>query len=156
MEHGGAMRLILSHALHTNIRRYLENAFPNEAGGFLIGKLDGGSDDRIVTEIRYVENIFETEEQYHRYLMDEGAFQAAEDHADERGLVLMGYFHSHPNSPAIPSEFDRVHALPNFVYLIVSVQDGQAVESLIWLLADDRSRFNPVAFEEKSTAIPGG
>jgi proteasome lid subunit RPN8/RPN11 len=67
----------------------------------------------------------------------------------------MGYFHSHPNSPAIPSEFDRVHALPNFVYLIVSVHDGQVVESLVWLLAEDRSRFSPVAFEGKSTVIPG-
>jgi proteasome lid subunit RPN8/RPN11 len=156
MEHIEAMKLILPHVTHKDVQRYLENAFPNEAGGFLIGKLDGGSDVRVVTEIRYVENVFETEEQYHRYLMDEGAFQAAEDYADEHGLVLMGYFHSHPNSPAIPSEFDRVHALPNFVYLIVSVQDGQAVESLVWLLADDRSRFNPVAFEEKSIIIPGG
>jgi proteasome lid subunit RPN8/RPN11 len=156
MEHVGAMKLILPHVLHTNVRRHLEKAFPNEAGGFLIGKFDGESDDRVVTEIRYVDNVFETEEQYHRYVMDEGAFQAAEDYADERGLVLMGYFHSHPNSPAIPSEFDRVHALPNFVYLIVSVQDGRAVESLAWLLADDRSRFDPVAFEEKRSVIPGG
>jgi proteasome lid subunit RPN8/RPN11 len=156
MEHVGAMKLILPHVLHTDIRRYLENAFPNEAGGFLIGELDSGSDARVMTEIRYVDNVFETEEQYHRYLMDAGAFQAAEDYADERGLVLMGYFHSHPNSPAIPSEFDRVHALPNFAYLIVSVQDGRAEESLVWLLADDRSRFDPVAFEEKSTVIPGG
>jgi proteasome lid subunit RPN8/RPN11 len=156
MEHVGAMKLILPHVLHANVRRYLERAFPNEAGGFLIGKFDGESDDRVVTEIRYVDNVFETEERYHRYLMDEGAFQAAEDYADERGLVLMGYFHSHPNSPAIPSEFDRIHALPNFAYLIVSVQDGQAAESLVWLLADDRSRFNPVAFEEKSTVVPGG
>jgi proteasome lid subunit RPN8/RPN11 len=156
MEHVGAMKLILPHVLHTDVRRYLETAFPNEAGGFLIGAFDGGSDVRVVTEIRYVDNVFETEEQYHRYLMDEGAFQAAEDYADERGLVLMGYFHSHPNSPAIPSEFDRVHALPNFVYLIVSVQDGRAAESLVWALADDRSRFDPVVLEEKSTVIPGG
>jgi proteasome lid subunit RPN8/RPN11 len=150
------MKLILPHGLHTDVRRYLENAFPNEAGGFLIGKLDGGSEVRAVTEMRYVDNIFETEEQYHRYLMDEGAFQAAEDYADDHGLVLIGYFHSHPNSPAIPSEFDRVHALPNFVYLIVSVRDGRAAESLAWLLVDDRSRFDPVAFEDKSTVISGG
>ena len=146
------MKLVISQALHTGIQRYLEKAFPNEAGGFLIGTFDGeDGENRVVTETRFVENIFETEEQYHRYLMEDGAFQKAEDYADDHDLALIGYFHSHPDSPAIPSEFDRVHALPNFIYLILSVQEGQAVDSLIWILADDRSRFNPVAF----AVIPG-
>jgi proteasome lid subunit RPN8/RPN11 len=138
------VKLILSETHHAAIQRYLESAFPNEGGGFLIGTTDG--DARVVTETRFVDNIFASEEQYHRYLMENGAFQAAEDDADAHGLSLIGYFHSHPNSPAIPSEFDRVHALPNFIYLILSVQEGQAVDSLVWLLADDRSRFDPVAF----------
>lgn len=147
------MKLIIPDALHEGLQRYLEGAFPNEAGGFLIGTVDG--DTRTVTETRFVENIFATEEQYHRYLMENGAFQAAEDDADARGLTLIGYFHSHPNSPAIPSEFDRVHALPHFIYLILSVQQRRAVDSLVWLLADDRSRFVPVAFEETSTIAQG-
>ncbi len=138
------MKLILPEIHHAAIQHYLESVFPNEGGGFLIGTADG--DARMVTETRYVDNIFASEEQYHRYLMENGAFQAAEDDADARGLSLIGYFHSHPNSPAIPSEFDRVHALPNFIYLILSVQEGQAVDSLVWLLANDRSQFEPVAF----------
>jgi proteasome lid subunit RPN8/RPN11 len=97
-----------------------------------------------VLECRPVSNVFETEEQYHRYLMEEGAFQAAEDYADAHGLALVGYFHSHPDSPAVPSEFDRVHALPNFLYLILSVQQGRAVDSRGWLLADSRDRFQAV------------
>jgi proteasome lid subunit RPN8/RPN11 len=148
------MKLVIPQTLHTGIQRYLESAFPNEGGGFLIGAAD--HEDRIVTETRFVENIFETEEQYHRYLMDSGAFQAAEDYADANGFTLIGYFHSHPNSPAIPSEFDRAHALPNFIYLILSVQEGRADHSLVWLLADDRNRFVPVAFEEKSNVVQGG
>lgn len=140
------MKLVIPPSLHADVQRYLEGAFPNEGGGFLIGKFDG--EDRVVTETRFVENIFATEEQYHRYLMEEGAFQAAEDYADEHGLTLVGYFHSHPDSPAIPSEFDRVHALPNFIYLILSVQTGQAVDSRVWILTDDRSRFEPVALAE--------
>jgi proteasome lid subunit RPN8/RPN11 len=140
------VKLVIPPTLHSEIQRHLEKAFPNEGGGFLIGSITG--DDRFVTEIRAVENIFETEEQYHRYLMEDGAFQAAEDYADENDLTLIGYFHSHPNSPAIPSEYDRVHALPNFIYLILSVQRGRAAESLVWILADDRSRFDPAALEE--------
>lgn len=131
--------------LHQQVRDYLEGTFPNEGGGFLIGEFDGTN--RAVTELRFVENVFETEEQYHRYLMQDGAFQQAEDDADDRGLSLIGYFHSHPDSPAIPSEFDRVHALPNFIYLIVSVRAGSAAESRVWQLAEDRSRFDEITLK---------
>jgi proteasome lid subunit RPN8/RPN11 len=139
-------KLILPAHIHAQIQHYLEETFPNEGGGFLIGKLDAGN--RTVTETRFEENRFESEEQYHRYLMETGAFQAAEDYADEQGLALVGYFHSHPNHPAIPSEFDRVHALPNFIYLIVSVRKGQAAESKVWELAQSRERFESVPLEE--------
>ena len=65
-----------------------------------------------------------------------------EDAAEDRGLTLVGYYHSHPDSPAIPSIFDRDHALPNFVYIITQVQDGQAVDMRVWRLKDDRSDFD--------------
>lgn len=141
------MALILSTELHAAIRNHLEGTFPNEGGGFLIGQVANG--DQIVTETRFEENTFPSEEQYHRYLMEKGAFQMAEDYADSKGLALLGYFHSHPNHPAVPSEFDRIHALPNFIYLIVSVQGGQAAESLAWQLTDNRDSFMAVALEEK-------
>lgn len=137
--------LQISANLHDGLRQYLERGFPNEAGGFLIGTQSGQT--RTVTETRFVENTFETEEQYHRYLMEEGAYEAAEDYADANGLVLVGYFHSHPDHPAIPSEFDRVHAWPNFVYLIVSVRSGAAAESRAWHLVDDRTEFHEMDIE---------
>ena len=138
------MNFAINDDLHQQVRTYLEGTFPNEGGGFLIG--EWAADGRTVTELRFVENIFDTEEQYHRYLMEEGAFQQAEDYADEKGLALVGYFHSHPDSPAIPSEYDRVHALPNFIYLIVSVRGGSAAESRVWLLAEDRTKFDELTF----------
>lgn len=142
------MKLIIPTTLHSEVKSHLVGTFPNEGGGFLIGRTI--KDRWKVEEVRCVENIFDTEEQYHRYLMEEGAFQAAEDYADERGLTLIGYFHSHPNSPAIPSEYDRVHALPNFVYLILSVQTEGVAESLAWVLEADRSKFMSVEFEEQN------
>lgn len=140
------MKLTLTQSIHQEIKTHLESTFPNEGGGFLIGRYEG--DSRVVTEIRVVENVFDTEEQYHRYLMEDGAFQQAEDYADEQGLALVGYFHSHPDSPAIPSEYDRVHALPNFIYLILSVQEAKAVDSRVWVLADDRSHFETITLEK--------
>jgi proteasome lid subunit RPN8/RPN11 len=139
--------LIIPAKVHQEVRRHLEGTFPNEGGGFLIGRLE--NETVIVTEARFVENVFETEEQYHRYLMQDGAYIEAEDYADSVGLALVGYFHSHPNHPAIPSEFDRVHALPNFLYLIVSVREGQAAESNAWKLVNTRERFEAVTLEEK-------
>ena len=140
------MTLVIPDKLHEKLRTYLEGAYPNEGGGFLIGEIDG--ERRTVTETRFVENVFETEEQYHRYLMEDGAYWEAEDYADEHGLSLVGYFHSHPNHPAIPSEFDRVHALPNFIYLIVSVCEGRAAESLAWILAPNRGNFNAINLQD--------
>jgi proteasome lid subunit RPN8/RPN11 len=65
-----------------------------------------------------------------------------EDEADAKGLTLVGYYHSHPDSPAIPSIYDRDHALPNFVYIITSVVQGKAVEMHVWRLRPDRSQFD--------------
>lgn len=134
------MELIIKASDYQTITTHLESTYPNEGGGFLIGHLNG--DVRTVTEVHPVQNVFATEEQFHRFLAEDGAFQRLEDDADARGLTLIGYFHSHPDSPAIPSEFDRVHALPFFAYLIVYVQDGQAVEGLLWELKSDRSAFD--------------
>jgi proteasome lid subunit RPN8/RPN11 len=97
-----------------------------------------------------VENTFETEEQYHRYAMTPQNWASMEDEADARGLTLVGYYHSHPNAPAIPSEFDRVHALPHFVYIITSVNDGEAVDQKVWLLRDDRSKFDEAVLDVTS------
>lgn len=133
------MKLTLSNALHEQIVRHLQAAYPNEGGGFLVGTLDG--DERAITEIHSVENVFAEEEQFHRFMAETGAYQQIEDDADARGLALLGYYHSHPNAPAIPSEFDRVHAWPFFAYIIVSVRDGAAAETRLWQLAEDRSAF---------------
>ncbi len=134
------MKIVISDALHKQIRTHLESTFPNEGGGFLVGNLN--SAQRIIEEVHPVENIFEKEEQFHRFLAETGAFQRIEDDADARGLSLLGYYHSHPDSPAVPSEFDRVHAWPFFAYLIVSVRSGKAAESRLWELSEDRTKFN--------------
>ena len=105
-----------------------------------MGDLNAGS--VIVREVYPIQNVFETEEQYHRYAMTPADWMRLEDEADSRGLTLIGYYHSHPDHPAVPSEFDRVHALPNFRYLITSIRQGKAAEMRAWQLSEDRSRFD--------------
>ncbi len=134
------MTIRLSPALQMRIHTHLQQAYPNEGGGFLLGNVDGGR--IVVVETRPVENVFAAEEQYHRYAMTPQDWTRLEDEADARGLSLLGYYHSHPDSPPIPSAYDREHALPNFVYIIVGVQHGQAVETRAWRLGENRSAFD--------------
>jgi proteasome lid subunit RPN8/RPN11 len=134
------MKVSIKKTLQNEIFKHLESSYPNEGGGFLLGT--SSSDTVEVSEIIQIKNVFEAEEQYHRYAMTPQDWMKLEDEADERGLTLVGYFHSHPDSPAIPSIFDRDHALPHFTYLITQVNEAKAVEMLAWRLRDDRSQFD--------------
>lgn len=134
------MHIILGADLQRRIFQQLEAGYPNEAGGFLLGQAAG--DAVTISDCIPIENTFAAEEQYHRYAMTPQDWMRLEDEADARGLALVGYYHSHPDSPAIPSEYDRVHALPNFVYLITSVMAARAVDMRAWRLRPDRARFD--------------
>jgi len=134
------MDVVLTAALQQKIMRHLEAAYPNEGGGFLLGH---GAPDRVdIADIVPVENVFEAEEQYHRYAMTPLDWAKLEDEADARGLTLVGYFHSHPDSVAIPSIYDRDHALPNFTYIITQANEAKAVDMRVWRLRDARDQFD--------------
>jgi proteasome lid subunit RPN8/RPN11 len=134
------MQVVLKSALQNRIFEQMEAHYPNECGGFLLGAIDGSI--ILIEDTAQIENVFAAEEQYHRYAMTPQDWARLEDEADERGLTLVGYYHSHPDSPAIPSVYDRDHALPNFTYIITSVEKGKAVDMRVWRLRDDRSQFD--------------
>lgn len=137
------MTVFLSKTLQSKIFEQLQAAYPNEGGGFLLGTSAG--DNTTIHDVIHITNVFAEEEQHHRYAMTPQDWARLEDQADERGLTLVGYFHSHPDSPAIPSIYDRDHALPNFTYIITSVVEGKAVDVKVWKLRLDRSEFDPLA-----------
>ncbi len=139
------MAVQLSAAVQAEIYAQMQSTYPNEGGGFLFGTHSQGS--TVIRAITQVENVFETEEQYHRYAMRPQDWMRLEDEAEARGLSLVGYYHSHPDSPAMPSLYDRDHALPHFVYIITSVMQGRAVEMRVWTLRDDRSQFDAETLE---------
>ena len=116
-----------------------ESAYPDEGAGLLLGRADG--DTRRVIAILEMTNARKKSARRSRYLIIPQDMLGAEREASRRGLDVLGVFHSHPNHPSRPSEFDREWALPWFSYLITSVQDGLAMQSLSWRLQDDRSEF---------------
>ena len=94
-------------------------------------------------------NSREDAARHNRYLITPEDYLKAELEADRLGLNLIGVFHSHPDHPNRPSEFDRDWAQPFFSYIITSVDSGKAVESRSWRLLEDRSQF----VEEKIQTI---
>jgi proteasome lid subunit RPN8/RPN11 len=121
--------------LLAQIHTHLEAGYPNEACGVLLGQ------DGSVTEVVAAGNE-RTDSARNRYLIDPLAYMKIERDADKCGLQVLGIYHSHPDVPAIPSQFDLNHAWPNLSYLIVSVCKGKAVETNSWLLREDRSQFD--------------
>ena len=77
-----------------------------------------------------------------RFEIDPGEMVRVDRAARAEGLSVVGFYHSHPDAPARPSEFDREHAWPGYCYVIVSVAAGQPREMRNWLLRDDHTQFD--------------
>jgi proteasome lid subunit RPN8/RPN11 len=129
----------LSHEVALSIRTEGERAYPDECCGFLLGR--AGETDRTVAEILPVQNDREEEERYHRFAIGPDDFMRAEREACRLGLDVLGFYHSHPDHPAIPSDFDREPALPFNSYVIISVEGGRAGDITSWELSLDRAKF---------------
>jgi proteasome lid subunit RPN8/RPN11 len=132
------MTLFLSMALLGKIAAHGEQAYPDEGAGFLLGK---GEAERVVHELVFAANKSELPARARRYLIDPQEYLAAEMQSERRGLDLVGIFHSHPDHPNAPSDYDREWAQPLFSYVITTIDSGKAGDSRCWRLDEDRSRF---------------
>jgi proteasome lid subunit RPN8/RPN11 len=143
------MRAMMREEDRARIRAHAEAGYPHEVCGFLLGSMDIPSREFTVRETRAAVNRRGSQAE-RRYRIDPHEYRTTEREAEERGLELIGIYHSHPDAPAEPSEYDREHAWPNSAYVIVAVQDGRAGELRVWLLSDDRSGFDELdTFEGK-------
>ncbi|HTX91644.1 MAG TPA: M67 family metallopeptidase [Anaerolineales bacterium] len=115
-----------------------EQAYPEEGAGFLLG-VDG--ETRRVLGIRPLPNARESAARHNRYIITPQDYLDGEREADRLKLTVLGVFHSHPDHPNQPSDYDRDWAQPFFSYVITSVQKGKAVASRSWRLLEDRSAF---------------
>ena len=132
-------------AVHTEqVHAHLCRAYPEEGCGVLVGRDEGAL--RIVERVVAFENQRE-DSRRNRYLISPEHLLVVEREAREEGLDVVGFFHSHPDHPALPSSFDLEHAWPYYSYLIVSVEGGRVVDARSWRLTQDRSRFEPEILE---------
>ncbi|MBO0722149.1 MAG: M67 family metallopeptidase [Blastocatellia bacterium] len=134
------MNVKLSEEQIEAIKRHGERAYPEECGGLLLGVIEGGA--LAAREVLPLENIRKDSRQ-NRVELDPLDYARAEREAAKRGLGVWGYYHSHPDHPAVPSGYDLEHApFTEWSYLIVSVRAGKADELRAWSLREDRSQFD--------------
>ena len=125
----------LAEGVAAAIRRHGEETFPHECCGALIG-----SGDRVIAAVPLPNTTEEGPRR--RFLVRPSDYRMAEQRASKLGGDLLGFYHSHPDHPARPSQFDLDHAWPNFHYVIVSVMSGVAKDMTVWFLKEDRSSFD--------------
>lgn len=131
------------------INKHGEKEYPHECCGFLFGHVT--ENERHITELRLQTNEREDSRE-NRFLISPDEFMMAERYARKSGLAMLGVYHSHPDHPAVPSQFDRDHAWPWYTYLIVSVAQGEAGVLKGWQLREDRSGYDELTLtiEEES------
>jgi len=127
-------QLTIATSVEQAIRRHGEETYPHECCGALVG---GGG------HVRTAVSLPNTTEEgpRRRFLVRPSDYRLAEQRATELGDELLGFYHSHPDHPARPSQYDLDHAWPTFAYVIVAVAGGRAGDMTVWFLKDDRSSF---------------
>ena len=121
------------------IRKHGEADYPNECRGFLLGKTD--RDTKTVIKSKPVVNSREQENRYNRYYIPPEEYMRIERLARDEDLEVIGFYHSHPDAEARPSQYDLDHSWPFYSYIIVSVQKQKAKKMNSWRLKEDRSAF---------------
>lgn len=128
-----------------DIKRHAEREYPHECCGLLVGRIEDDGRARAVVATYPVSNAWgESETLHRRMLITPQDYMRAERQFAKEGLGVVGNYHSHPNHPAVPSEFDlkNLAPWPTMSYIVVSVREGRAVELRSWELEGDGSRFN--------------
>ena len=139
--------LTISAGVDAAIRAHGRETYPHECCGALVGR------NGIVADVLALPNTTE-EGPRRRFLVRPSDYREAERRASELGAELVGFYHSHPDHPARPSQYDLDHAWPTFAYIIVSVAAGTDEDMTVWFLKDDRSSFEEGSLHHGENSHP--
>ena len=160
----GTVQLWMNQEVARRIHRHGAETFPHECCGALLGRdsafeeKGGARDDAPGETSREVLELFplinrRDDSPRNRFGVTAEDVRDAETAAGEQGLEVIGWYHSHPDHPARPSQFDREHAWPWYSYVIVSVMSGEPAEMTSWRLNDDREDYSPENIEIRNRAV---
>ena len=130
------------------ILAHARRGYPYEVCGVLLGRaIEGG---RRVDEVVEVTNR-ETEAPRVRYQIAPEDLIRIQRQAREQGREILGYYHSHPDHPARPSETDRRIAAEGLsdgvIHVVVGVERGENATPTAWIFRDDAQAFDEEPFE---------
>jgi len=134
----------------TEMREHAQRDYPFECCGLMLGRFADGR--KVMAQTYPISNAREEEAKRNRFLIRPEELMRGEKYARENGFEVVGFYHSHPDDRAVPSQYDLEHAWPTYSYIVVSVEKGQAVDLRSWEMESDRSRFN----EEEITPSSSG
>jgi proteasome lid subunit RPN8/RPN11 len=160
------MLILTSHQLQT-LHAHAEQQYPEECCGLLLGRslTDESEESRVQVEaICPAENVWEEQAtlddeagilngKAHRYRIAPDFFLRSQTYARGNGWDIIGIYHSHPDQAAIPSEWDRQWAWPEYSYMIISVLQGVVRDVQSWTL-DDNSEFHPQKLQSFDVSTP--
>ena len=138
--------LSISEQLLSEIRHHGQRDYPYECCGLLIGRFNGDG-RKVVLETYAISNAREESAKRNRFLITPEELIRGERHASSQGLDVVGFYHSHPDCPAVPSQYDLEHAWPTYSYIIVSTSSERATDLFSWEQEPDRSKFNEERIE---------
>lgn len=122
------------------IRAHGVQDYPYECCGLLLGSYS--DEGKVVTETYPISNAREESAKRNRFLIEPAELMRGERYARDHNLEVVGFYHSHPDSPAVPSQYDLEHAWPTYSYIIVSTRADDSTDLFSWEQEFDRSRFN--------------
>ncbi|MDR3234205.1 MAG: M67 family metallopeptidase [Planctomycetaceae bacterium] len=131
--------VILTQQQIAEINVHAEAEYPNECCGAVLGHFESGK--KTAREVLPISNKREDTAKHNRFLITPQEFLHCEKAARKQGLEVIGFYHSHPDHPAAPSQYDLDHALPVYSYIIVAAAAGKADKMTSWELQHDRTKF---------------
>ncbi len=139
-------QLKISPELADKIRAHGVATYPHECCGALLGRdVEDYASRRVYREVHALHPLVNRRDDspHNRFSLTSADVREAEKAAQERGLEVVGWYHSHPDHPACPSQYDREHAWPWYSYIIVSIANKVPEDMTSWRLRDDRMEFDP-------------
>ena len=124
------------------IRREGERSYPAECCGVI-----GGRVAPVKEATRLVPIANRRTDDPHRYLIGPEDLRRVEQALSKEGWEILGYYHSHPDHPAVPSAFDAAHAWPWYSYLIVEIREGRSGDLAAWVLHHEEPALEPEPLE---------
>ncbi len=112
---------------------HAKKSYPYEGCGILTG-IHGK-----ILDVNFVENKI-MDRKRDRYEIDPRDFLLVDKLAREKRYEILGFYHSHPDHPAYPSDFDVEHSWPEYIYIIISVSNGTKEAVKAWKLFPDNKK----------------